>query len=65
MTSVKRRFLKDSSTSLVIEDQLIISENTKLITWQLLTTADVKIAKGGAILRQDGKRLIIEVVSHP
>jgi len=60
-----RKFTKDSETSLVIEDQLILSEETKMITWQLMTTADVEIVKGGAILRQDNKVLKMENLSLP
>ncbi len=63
--SAIRKFLKDSPTSIVIEDQLEISEKTELITWQLMTTADVKLIEGGAILKQDGKELKLENLSHP
>ena len=35
------------------------------ITWQLITAADVEITKGGAILRQDGKQLTLQNLSHP
>ncbi len=60
-----RTFTKDSPTSIVIEDELIKSEKTELITWQLMTTANVEIVKGGAILRQDRKELRLENLSHP
>lgn len=59
-----RRFVKDSPTSLLIEDQIQISEKTKLITWQLMTTAEVRIVDGGAELLKDGKKLKIENLSH-
>ncbi len=65
LKSAKRRFLKDSPTSLLIEDNIETSEETKLITWQLITRADVEIVDGGAILRQDGKELKLESLSHP
>lgn len=65
LKSAQRKFVKDSPTSLVIEDSFEISENTKLITWQLMTTADVEIVDGGAILKQDGKTLRLENLSHP
>ena len=42
-----------------------MSEDTELITWQLITQADVEIVDGGAILTQDGKSLNIENLSHP
>jgi hypothetical protein len=60
-----RRFVKDSQTSLVIEDKIELSEETKLITWQLMTTADVELVDEGAILKQDGKELRLENLSHP
>ncbi|HSH19086.1 MAG TPA: heparinase II/III family protein, partial [Draconibacterium sp.] len=63
--SAKRRFLKDSPTSIVIEDNFETNENTKLITWQMMTTADVEIVKGGAVLKQDGKTLKLENLTLP
>lgn len=65
LKSAKRRFVKDSPTSLLIEDHIQTFEDTELITWQLMTQADVEIIDGGAILRQDGKSLNIENLSHP
>ncbi|NQV35052.1 MAG: heparinase II/III family protein [Phycisphaeraceae bacterium] len=65
VTSASRRFIKDSPTSIVIEDRIELSEGTKLITWQLVTTADVKIVKAGALLKQDGKTLKLDNLSHP
>ena len=63
--SATRKFVKDSPTSIVIEDEIEKSEKTKLITWQLMTTAEVEIVNGGAILKQDGKTLKLENLSHP
>lgn len=65
LKSARRRFLKDSGTSLVIEDYIETSDETKLVTWQMLTTADVEIVDGGAILKQDGQTLNLENLSHP
>jgi hypothetical protein len=65
LKSAKRKFVKDSPTSLIIEDNIEISDETKLITWQMMTQADVQIVKGGAILMQDGKSLKVEILSHP
>lgn len=61
----ERTFLKESDTSLVIEDFLEFSDTTQLITWQMITTAEVEIIKGGAILTKGGKQLKLENVSHP
>ncbi len=65
LESAQRRFLKDSPTSLTIEDNIIANDSTKMVIWQLMTVADVEVTKGGAILRQDGKMLKLENLSHP
>lgn len=65
LKSAQRRFVKESPTSLLIEDEIEISEETKVIAWQMLTQADVEITKGGAVLRQDGQMLNLENLSHP
>ena len=58
--SATRKFLKDGATSIVIEDEIAVSEKTELITWQMMTMADVELTDGGAILTQDGKTLKLE-----
>lgn len=60
-----RRFVKDSPTSLLIEDVIEPSARTKQVVWQLVTIAGVEIVDGGAILRQDGKVLKLDNLSHP
>lgn len=65
VAGASRKFVKDGPSSIVIEDHIELSEKTELITWQLMTTADVKIVNGGAILTQDGKTLKLENLSHP
>lgn len=60
-----RRFVKDRPTSILIEDDIQINENTKEIKWHMMTTADVEIVDGGAILKQDGQSLKLENLSHP
>ena len=66
LASAQRTFIKDSPSSLIIEDQIELNESTELITWQLMTTAAVELVEGGAILKQDGKQLKLEQVSsHP
>lgn len=60
-----RKFQKDSPASIVIDDQIEINDKTQLITWQMMTTADVELVKGGAVLKQDGKTLKLENLSHP
>jgi hypothetical protein len=63
--SASRKFTKDSPTSILIEDNIELNENTKLITWHMLTQADVEITDDGVILSQDGKKLKLENLSHP
>ena len=63
--SASRKFVKDSPQSVIIEDQIEVSDQTGLITWQLMTTADVNLKPGGAVLTQDGKELQVENLSHP
>jgi hypothetical protein len=65
LKSASRRFVKDGPASILIEDNIEISEETELITWQLMTQADVQIVDGGAILSQDGKSIKVENLSHP
>jgi hypothetical protein len=65
LKSASRKFVKDSPTSLLIEDNIELSQETNLITWQLITQADVEIVPGGAVLRQDGKSIKVENLSHP
>jgi hypothetical protein len=65
LKSAGRTFTKDSPASLVITDSIETLPETELITWQLMTAADVEPVKGGAILRQNGKTLKIDNISHP
>jgi hypothetical protein len=65
LKSAQRRFLKDGPQSLRIEDQIETLPSTKMITWQLLTTAEVEMVKEGALLKQDGKQLRVQNLSHP
>lgn len=65
LKSAARKFIKDSPRSIVIEDQIETNDATKLITWQLMTQADIKLVDGGAVLTQDGKTLKLENLSHP
>ncbi len=60
-----RRFLKDSSASVMVEDRLEVTPSTREIAWQLMTTADVEPVVGGAILRLDGRGLRVSCLSHP
>jgi hypothetical protein len=65
LNSAVRRFVKDGPTSLMVEDRIEVAENTEKITWQLMTTAEVGLVDGGAVLRQGGKELRLRSVMHP
>ena len=65
LNSASRRFVKEDSRSILIEDKFQLSDSTENITWQLITAADVQIINGGAILKQGGKQLKLENLSHP
>jgi hypothetical protein len=58
-----RTFTKESPTSILIEDTFITNEKTKVISWQLMTTAEVIPTKNGALLKQDGKELVMKIIS--
>ena len=63
LEGVRRRFVKDGPASLLIEDQLRLSDETGLVTWQLMTTAEVIPTDGGALLKQDGRELMLDIVA--
>jgi len=58
-----RKFVKEGSRSILIEDRIEPSQSTEVITWQLITTAEVIPVRGGAVLRQEGKELNLEILS--
>lgn len=63
LKSAARKFMKEGPRSVVIEDNLEVTELTKLVTWQMVTTAEVEPAKGGAVLKKDGRELSLEILS--
>lgn len=65
LNSATRRFVKENDHTILIEDKFQLNDSTKSLTWQLVTAADVEVVKGGAVLRQDGKTLKLENLSHP
>ena len=65
LTKATRRFAKEDDHSILVEDQFVLSDSTQDIVWQLMTTADVEMVAGGAVLRQDGKQLKLDNLSHP
>lgn len=65
LNSAQRKFVKESGNSLIIEDKVELSDETSIITWQMMTTASVEIVDGGAVLRQEDRMLKLENLSHP
>jgi hypothetical protein len=65
LKSATRRFVKEDDHSILIEDQFTTTKATQSIVWQMMTTADVEIVKGGAILRQSGKELKVDNLANP
>ena len=49
--------------NVMIEDKFEISDSTKNITWALMTVANVRPIKNGAILKQSGKELRLQILS--
>jgi len=58
-----RRFVKEGPRSISIEDHIEFSDATEVITWQMVTTAEVIPVSGGALLKQDGQELNLEILS--
>jgi hypothetical protein len=62
INSLKRKFVKESNRSVLVEDSFEINDSTKNITWGLMTQADVNADHKGAILKQDGKTLKMSIM---
>jgi hypothetical protein len=63
LKSAQRKFTKDSNKSITIEDQVVLTDSTKLLTWAIMTTADVTPTEDGALLKKEGKQLKLEILS--
>jgi len=46
---------------LQVRDSLVFSPQTQALTWQFITQAEVEVTEAGAVLRQDGKQLMLRV----
>lgn len=57
LKSAKRKFTKASDQTLRVEDVLELSDQTKTVTWGMMTQADAQIINGGILLTQNGKTL--------
>lgn len=65
LAKAERKFIKDSRHSLIIEDVIETLDSTELVTWQLITRADIEFTEYGIKLLQEGKKLKVENLSHP
>jgi hypothetical protein len=62
LRSLKRRFVKESNQSVLIEDHFEINDSTRSIYWGLMTQAEVKPNAQGAELTQSGKTLHLTIL---
>lgn len=62
LNSLTRRFEKESNSSILIEDRFVKNDSTSLITWAIMTVAEVIPTEYGALLKQDGKELRLFVI---
>ena len=60
----RRSFSRPSGTMLHVSDEVAFSPETRNLTWQLITRADIEIEGDGATLRQDGATLHMRVSSQ-
>ena len=63
LKSANRKFIKDTNHSITIEDELVLGDSTKLLTWAIMTTAEVTPTADGAMLKQEGKQLNLIILS--
>lgn len=63
LTSLQRKFVKESNRAFTIEDQFELNDSTRSITWALMTVAQVTPVKNGAVLHQDGKKLKLSILA--
>jgi hypothetical protein len=45
-----------------VTDSLIFEKGTKTIGWTMMTQADAQLMPGGAMLKQDGKSVILKIL---
>jgi len=63
LKSALRKFIKDTDHSIIMEDQLVLEDSTKNLTWAMMTAAEVIPTADGALLKQDGKELNLKIFS--
>jgi hypothetical protein len=60
---VTRRFGVEANRSVLVRDEIVAAKPGLTVRWQMVTKADIQIAKGGAVLRQDGRMLNAKIIS--
>lgn len=63
LQSATRKFIKDSNHSITIEDEVVLLDSTRVLSWAIMTTADVIPTPEGAVLKQNGKELNLKVAT--
>lgn len=61
LSTAMRTFKRKGARTLVIEDVLKPSDQTKTITWAMMTQAEAKVINGGVLLKQNGKALKVMI----
>jgi hypothetical protein len=61
MKHAQRTFTRLSGTRLGIRDELVFSTETRTLTWQMITQAEVQVRKNGIVLEQDGASLYLTI----
>ncbi len=62
LAACTRRFVKESERSVLVEDSFETTDATRVLTWAMMTTAEVTPFEGGAILRQGDKELKLTIL---
>jgi hypothetical protein len=57
----ERTFTRLSATRLGIRDEVVFSPETRSLTWQMITQAEVTVMQNGMVLEQDGAKLYLSV----
>jgi hypothetical protein len=60
---VERTFKKISDHCLRITDRVVFSPSTESLTWQMMTTADLRIRNNTIYCREEGKELALYVLN--
>ena len=65
LNRAQRKFVMASPQKLRIEDTIEASAATRVLTWAMMTTANVESVANGAVLTQDGHTLTLKLMGAP